>query len=285
MPKLKYLTAAQRGSYQHDSYLHLPGIYSPQQVEDMRSGLAVCLRDWAQTGQGWQRPGDTAEKRQEQSQLQIMQGLEYYHEAWERARFNPKLLDAAQDLLGPNVEYFGSSTHSKPARTGGSFPMHQDSYFYGHETDAVLICMVHLDETHEQNGPISFIPGSLHRHIPHVVESDPVNGGPYLDPGKYRIDDAIPVYCQPGDVVIFNVFTIHGSRPNLSDHDRRAVVFRYRDPQNKQIRKGKRPFDYETDYAYGTMVRGSRPPIPGCKAPSGGIITRPRKVKEMAAAK
>jgi len=282
MQHLRYLASAQRDFYRSNSYLHLPAIYSSEEVEDMRAALDLCLRDWAQTGPGWQRPGDTAERRQEQSQLQIMQGLEYYHEAWERARFNPKLLDAAQDLLGPNVEYFGSSTHTKPARSGGSFPMHQDSYFYGHQTDAALICMVHLDETHDQNGPISFIPGSLHQHIPHVVESDPVNGGPYLDPKKYTIDQAAPVHCQSGDVVIFNVFTIHGSRPNLSDRDRRAVVFRYRDPKNRQVRKGKRPFNPEEDYAYGTMVRGSRPPIPGYKAPSGGIITRPRKVKEMA---
>ena len=260
--------------YRDNGYLHLRGVYTPDQVERMNAELEKAAADWGVLGGGWKSPGGDDQKK---AQVLVMHRLEYFSPAWDAARQNTRLVDAAEDLLGPDVEYIGSSTHTKPAKHGGSFPMHQDSLFYGHDTPALLICMVHLDDTYAENGPISFLPRPVDRlgHVAHTKETDPENGGPYLDPDEYRLEDAVPVDCKAGDVVLFNVFTIHGSGRNGTDHPRRAVVFRYRDPRNRQNRGETGPFTSHAD-GFGIMARGSRPPVEGMIAAPGGEIHRPQ---------
>ncbi len=271
---LKEITAAQWQFYHEKGYLHLPAIFDMSEVERMREGLDRIIQDWAVTGTGWKsQSGPYANS--DQSQVIVVQRLEHYSSAWETAKHSPRLVRVAADLLGPDVEYFGSSTHSKPARTGGSFPLHQDSLFYDHEDPRLLICMVHLDDSSEKNGAIAFLPGFLRQHLPHTIERDPEQGGPYLPPDQYRIDDATPVCCRAGDVVIFNQYTIHGSKPNPSDAARRAVVFRYRHPDNRPTHEGRHRPLADDRPVMGTMVAGSRPPRPGYCAPPGGDSSRP----------
>jgi len=45
----------------------------------------------------------------------------------------------------------------------------------------------------------------------------------------------VPVPAKRGDVVLFNIYTIHGSYINTTDKARRLVRVGYRDPQNIQI--------------------------------------------------
>jgi len=273
-PDLKRLTPAQLDFYHTHGYLILPGIYDRQEVEAMRKGLQHIIDHWAVVGTGWKSKTGQYDNSAE-TEVIVVQKLEYYSDAWERMKHKAAMVEAAIDLLGPNVEYFGSSTHSKPARSGGAFPMHQDSLFYDHQDERLLICMVHLDDTDASNGPISFVPEFQKSHIPHTVETDPEQGGPYLDPDQYGIDDATPAICKAGDVVIFNQYTIHGSKPNTTDRARRAVVFRYRHPDNLPTHKGgHRPMERD-DYQLGVMVAGGRPPREGYCAPPGGNTSRP----------
>ena len=41
---------------------------------------------------------------------------------------------------------------------------------------------------------------------------------------RYPIEDATPFEAQPGDVLFFSYFTVHGSGPNLSDRTRKTVL-------------------------------------------------------------
>ena len=51
---------------------------------------------------------------------------------------------------------------------------------------------------------------------------------------QYRLEDAVSVPADAGDVVFFSYLTIHGSAPNRTDQWRRLVRFGYRDPDNVQ---------------------------------------------------
>ena len=267
------LAADEVDFYNANGYLHLRGVYGADEVAEMNAELGRAAADWGTVGGGWKSPVNAGGE----SQVLVMHRLEYFSPAWDRARQSPRLVAAAVDLLGHDVEYIGSSTHTKPALHGGGFPMHQDSPFYGHETHKLLICMVHLDDTFPANGPISFNsrPVGAITHIPHTRETDPADGGNYLDPQEYRLVDAVPVECRAGDVVIFNIFRIHGSGRNGTESPRRAVVFRYRDPLNRQTRGDGGPFT--TDPAgFGIMAHGARPARPGYRAAPGGNVHVPQ---------
>jgi phytanoyl-CoA hydroxylase len=50
----------------------------------------------------------------------------------------------------------------------------------------------------------------------------------------YRLGDTVPVPAKRGDVVCFNINTIHGSYINTTDRPRRLIRVGFRDPQNWQ---------------------------------------------------
>ena len=78
--------------------------------------------------------------------------------------------------------------------------------------------------------------------------------GPVAD-GLYSLEGTTPVPANRGDVVVFNIHTIHGSRINQTDRMRRMVRVGYRDPGNKQTggQSHGRP---------GLMVMGKRARLP-----------------------
>ena len=46
---------------------------------------------------------------------------------------------------------------------------------------------------------------------------------PHLPPDKFKLDETIAVPARRGDVVCFNIFTVHGSHINTTDRMRRLV--------------------------------------------------------------
>ncbi|MEO5511789.1 MAG: phytanoyl-CoA dioxygenase family protein, partial [Longimicrobiales bacterium] len=162
---------------------------------------------------------------------------------WARAVVKPKLCGAVADLLhegddgGGPVELHHSTLHVKPPETGHPFPMHQDWAFYKHADGRYVDVLVHLDDTRHENGEIRFLPGS-HKlgMLDHVVK-DPETGmgcTPHLPVETYRLGDTVAVPARAGDVVVFNILTIHGSHVNVTDRMRRLVRVGYRHPDNAQ---------------------------------------------------
>ncbi|MCZ7599913.1 MAG: phytanoyl-CoA dioxygenase family protein [Gammaproteobacteria bacterium] len=169
------------------------------------------------------------------SKLVHIHDLQFYSEAWLRALTKPALCDAMEDLLGPNVELHHSTLHAKPPQTGHPFPMHQDSPFYQHTDQRYVDILVHLDDTSHANGEIRFLAGS-HKagHLPHITETPDGPCTPHLPTDAYRLEETVPVPAKRGDVVCFNIYTIHGSYINTTDRVRRMVRAGYRDPENHQ---------------------------------------------------
>jgi ectoine hydroxylase-related dioxygenase (phytanoyl-CoA dioxygenase family) len=199
---------------------------------------------------------DATEKK---SKLIALHELQLYSQAWCQAIIHPKLTEAMSDLLGPNVEFEHTTLHAKPPETGHPFPMHQDWAFYQHNDGRYIDVLVHLDDTDDSNGCIRFLDRS-HKlgdleHITHTSEGPCT---PQLPTEEYNLKDTIPVPAKKGDIVCFNIFTIHGSYINTTNNIRRLVRVGYRNPENKQIsgRTLGRP---------GLMVKGKRNRINGQK--------------------
>ena len=79
---------------------------------------------------------------------------------------------------------------------------------------------------------------------------------PHLPTDRYKLEDAVSVPAKAGDVVVFSIWTIHGSSVNHSGKWRRSVRMGYRDPRNLQVagQAMGRP---------GIIVKGVRPKIEG----------------------
>ncbi len=233
------LTQEQIEFFNENGYLHIPQVFTPDEIDFMSDELDRLIDDWAFTDQGWTGPWREAyfdENLNKKVKLTAMHDLHLYSEAWMRAVTNAKLAGAIGDLLESSVELHHTTMHIKPPQTGHPFPMHQDYPFYEHATGRYIDALVHLDDTFHENGEIRFMAGShKEEKIPHVLQNaDGTPCTPHLDPSVYKLEDTTPVPAKRGDVVLFHLFCIHGSYINQTKDPRRMVRMGYRDPHNDQ---------------------------------------------------
>ncbi len=212
--------------------------------------------DWAQNTPGWSGPWRRElmdSETEKKSRLIAMHDLQFYASSWMQAVTRPNLVSVLKDLIGPELELHHSTMHIKPPSTGHPFPMHQDSPFYKHEDSRYVDVLVHLDDTSHENGEIRFLEGS-HKGGPldHIVQNeDGTPCTPHLPTDRYRLEETVAVPAKKGDVVMFNIDTVHGSYMNTTSLPRKLVRVGYRNPNNTQIagQSFGRP---------GLMVRGNR---------------------------
>jgi phytanoyl-CoA hydroxylase len=234
------LNGEQIAFYREQGYLHIPSVYTSSETQALSDDLDWIIKTWADEGPGWVGPWRRAymdEETEKKSKLIALHDLQLYSAAWMRAVTHPRVAAAMADLLGPEVEFHHSTLHVKPPETGHPFPMHQDHPFYPHQDGRYVDVLVHLDDTRHENGEIRFLPGS-HKDGPieHITKDEQGNfSSPHLPMDKYKLEDTVPVPALRGDLVIFSIYTIHGSYINTTDQLRRLVRVGYRHPDNRQV--------------------------------------------------
>jgi phytanoyl-CoA hydroxylase len=234
------LTADQKQFWQDNGYLRLEQVFTPEQVQDQSNELERMMQEWGAMGQGWRGPWRKAimeADEADQAKALFLAGLQNYSATYLQAVVNPTLTGAVSTLLGDTaVEFHHSILHAKAPGLGTPFPMHQDWPFYPHWGPGCVAAIMHVDAANEDNGCLSFLPGSHKngplQHVLHTVEDYGEYEQPYLPLEEYPLESAVLCPADAGDVVFFNVNTVHGSAPNRTDGWRRLIRVVYRDPEN-----------------------------------------------------
>lgn len=150
---------------------------------------------------------------------------------------NPSILDAVEDVLGPDIMCWGTSLFVKDANTPHFVSWHQDSTYWGLSKPNVVTAWVALSPANAQSGCMSMLPGS-HRweQAPHQDTLDPNN---LLSRGQeiaVDVDEsqAVMLPLTPGEVSLHNIRTAHASSPNQTDDRRIGVAIRYISPDVQQ---------------------------------------------------
>ena len=150
----------------------------------------------------------------------------------------PPLLDAVESILGPDILLWSAEFFIKGAHTDKMVSWHQDLTYWGlGETDDEITVWLALSEVNVESGCMRFLPGShQQRLLPHRDTFDETN---LLSRGQQievevDEDDAVDVVLRPGQVSLHHGRLFHASGPNLSDHDRIGLVFRFLTPDVRQ---------------------------------------------------
>ncbi len=145
---------------------------------------------------------------------------------------NPKLLDIAESLVGPEIMCHPAYRvrPKLPEHDRTLVPWHQDAGYMEPACDAVLqltIWIPLIDATVE-NGCLEVIP---HAHRDGVLRHRSVKGRPYLDIPPDALPEVKPVVIPVkfGSVLLFTNLTPHRSIPNVSNQVRWSVDTRYQD--------------------------------------------------------
>ena len=137
---------------------------------------------------------------------------------------HPALLDAVEDLIGPDVLLWDAALIIKEPGDRKHVSWHQDLTYWGlNSVDDVVSIWLALSPATVESGAMRMIPGS-HRggqlgHRVTVDEDNVLSRGQVLDA---PIDEAAAVstVLQPGQMSIHHGLTFHASHPNVSG-DRR----------------------------------------------------------------
>lgn len=151
---------------------------------------------------------------------------------------HPKILDAVEDVLGPNLLVWSSSFFTKEAHDPSYVSWHQDSTYWGLSEPDVVTAWVAFSDSVVENGCMRVIPGThLLDQLPH---KDTFAKDNLLTRGQeVQVDvdpsQAVNVELQPGQFSLHHVRLVHGSDPNPSSRRRIGFAIRYVPTYVKQV--------------------------------------------------
>jgi ectoine hydroxylase-related dioxygenase (phytanoyl-CoA dioxygenase family) len=202
--------------------------------------------------------------------------------------FHPRILDAVESVLGPDILCWGSSLFVKEAADPGFVAWHQDAYYWGLEPDDVVSAWIALAPSTLENGAMRVIPGTHRMAALAHRKSAPGSANMLFTHEELAQDvdesQAADLVLDQGEMSLHHVKILHGSPPNRSASRRMGYAIRYVAPHVRQ----------RGDQNSATLVRGqdrygyfAKDPVPAhdmdpqivafVDAPFGGLPVGARK--------
>ena len=150
----------------------------------------------------------------------------------------PRILDAVEDMIGPNILCWASSFFIKDGRDPSYVSWHQDSTYWGLEPPDIVTAWIALSESDEGNGAMRVIPDS--HKLDQLGHRDTFATHNLLSRGQeiaVEVDErqAVALPLAPGEMSLHHVRLIHGSEPNPSDRRRIGYAVRYLPTHVRQV--------------------------------------------------
>ena len=150
---------------------------------------------------------------------------------WVRLVSDDRLLDIAEQFIGPDLGLFASHYIAKRPFDGKAVPWHQDGSYWPLQPMDVISFWLSLDRSDEENGCMKLIPNTQNLKLLPRSEMVKVTDE-NLFPDGMNPDDidesmAVNVILNPGDISIHHPNVIHGSLANTSPRWRRGLTIRY----------------------------------------------------------
>jgi ectoine hydroxylase-related dioxygenase (phytanoyl-CoA dioxygenase family) len=169
--------------------------------------------------------------------------LQAHWTAWlsplmERMRRSEKYFAVLEPFLGRDIKQITHQVHWKPPGAKyTSYRFHQDARFregnvkdFGYLRSTVTTGLA-IDRQTVENGALRIIPRSHRLGYLGLSDDGPIMVGQTQDEELRRagLDPSNIVACEmePGDLLLWTLFTVHGSAANVSSYDRRFMINSY----------------------------------------------------------
>ena len=169
--------------------------------------------------------------------------LQAHWTAWlsplmEQMRRSEKYFTVLEPFLGADIKQISHQVHWKPPGAKyTSYRFHQDARFReGNVKDfsylrSTVTTGLAIDRQTVENGALRVIPRSHRLGYLGLSDDGPIMVGQTKNEELRRagLDPSNIVTCEmePGDLLLWTLFTVHGSAPNVSDYDRRFMINSY----------------------------------------------------------
>jgi ectoine hydroxylase-related dioxygenase (phytanoyl-CoA dioxygenase family) len=166
--------------------------------------------------------------------------LQAHWTAWispvmERMRRSEKFFAVLEPFLGRDIKQITHQIHWKPPGAKYTFyRFHQDARFRAGKVKdfdylaSTVTTGLAIDRQTVENGALRVIPKSHRLGYLGLSDDGPIMVGETQD-AELRcagLDPSSIVTCvmEPGDLLLWTLFTVHGSAPNVSSYDRRFMI-------------------------------------------------------------
>ncbi len=144
------------------------------------------------------------------------------HPAFEEIRTSPKFPALLEPLIGTSLKQYINQINFKLPGSGIDFPWHQDvrpTPAFHDQVNTYVQTVIAVDEATEESGCVYIVPGS---HALGDLKTKRYAEGQIEQ--QVDVGSAVPLLAQPGDVLLFTPYTVHGSKPNTGQKPRRSYI-------------------------------------------------------------
>jgi phytanoyl-CoA hydroxylase len=161
---------------------------------------------------------------------------------WVRLVSDDRLVDIAEQFIGPDIALFASHYICKPPYSGRPVLWHQDGAYWPLEPMKVVTLWLAVDDSTPENGCLRVIPGS-HREDLHALRAREDVDSVLGSESAVEVDEslAVDVTLSAGDVEVHHPSIMHGSNANTSPKRRCGLTIRYI-PTSTRITTRDQPF-------------------------------------------
>jgi len=239
-------------AYDEQGYLVFPELLDASELAALRRALNEVLAESVGLTESTDKFSIVPSDSGQQPVVRRIFNPIAHHRTFYDLVFNPKIVDVVEQLIGPNIQLHHTKLNLKPPSRQARFEWHQDYPFFPHTNFDLLAVMIMIDDSTEENGCLTIIPGS-HKWGPrnHLFARDGAFSSQLED--KHVVEDPsrwkrVPV--PAGGMEIHHCNMLHSSGPNRGDKPRSAIIIQYRAGDNVQLGGG------TGHYGWGMQIRG-----------------------------
>ena len=204
----KKLTEDQISSFRRDGFLSPIDIFSEEKALFYRQELEKAEKKWPEAFEGASR-----------------QNAHLCFTCLDEIVHNQDLLDAAEDIVGPNILNYGTVLFIKEANDPGFVSWHQDAKYMGLEPHVGITAWLALSKSDDESGCMQMIPGShgsMRDHNDTFGEKNILTRGQEVE----GVDEtkAVSTPLRPGQASFHSASILHSSQPNRSNDRRIGFV-------------------------------------------------------------
>ena len=227
--------------YRRHGYAVVRGVFAPAEIAELAAAFDRLHAEALAHGRSYRHGNQLFRLGRDPALgtvVRLVQWPSYRDAVLDRFRLDRRLYEIVSPLIGRDLKQIINQMHWKPpGATSAEFAYHQDIRFrrprtaYREPRTAYVQTGIAVDAHRLDNGAMTFCPES-HR----LDELALGTAGPILDSAmaaedlvRVGLDPARvePLLLEPGDVALWNLFTVHGSGPNRSTTDRRLYINGY----------------------------------------------------------
>ena len=213
---MKALTREQVESYRYDGFLFPIPALTPEEVATCVAGLDRLERELGS-------PVADADVK--------WRSHAHAHSPWfDRLIRHPRILDAVEDVIGPNILVWTSTFFIKEAHSPTFAAWHQDSTYFGLEPHEQVCAWVALTDAGRESGCMEHVSSrGARRQLRHAPLglANSINRAGQTITEPFDQSNPVAMALPAGSFSLHHEFSVHRSAPNRSAHRRVGIGLNY----------------------------------------------------------